>query len=69
MTLICPTCSAIQGIREHCCPSAALDEIETLRRERDDLAAQVRALKDENDILEELRSDVMRAAEDQGVYL
>lgn len=65
----CPTCSRVAGQRIHCCPAEAAAELLALRAERDALADEVRRLKDENDVLEALRSEVMRAAEDQGVYL
>lgn len=65
----CPTCAAVQGPRVYCCPSAALDEIATLRRERDAALDEVRRLADELEIVEALRLELMRAADEEGVYL
>lgn len=66
----CPTCSRTQPrVREHCCPTAAEAELQSQRALIAEMADEIRRLKNENDILEEMRSEVLRAAEDQGVYL
>jgi predicted nuclease with TOPRIM domain len=57
-TPYCSVCGAVPVPREHCCPTAALAEMDTLRRERDELREQVRSLGDENDVLEALRYDL-----------
>jgi hypothetical protein len=65
---MCPRCSAAQGKRVYCCQSAAVAEVEALRRQIADLTNEVRCLKDENDILEELRSEAIQMLEAEGVY-
>lgn len=65
----CPACSRTQGHREHCCPAAASAELQAMRALLAEMTEEVRRWRNECDILEELRREVIRAAEDQGVYL
>lgn len=66
---MCPACSRAQGRREHCCPASASAELLAVRALIAEMANEIRSLQNECDVLEELRREVMQAAEDQGVYL
>lgn len=65
----CPECSRTQGHQEHCCPASASAELKAAHALIAEMANEIRGLKNECDVLEELRREVMQAAEDQGVYL
>ena len=67
---LCPTCSRTQPRRrEHCCPTAAEAELQAQRLLIAELTEEVRRWKNEAEILEELRAEVIRQAEAQGVIL
>lgn len=65
----CQACSRAQGHREHCCPASASAELQAQRLLIAELTDEVRRWKNEADVLEEMRSEVVRAAEAQGVFL
>lgn len=65
----CLQCSRTQGHREHCCPAAASAELQAMRALLAEMTEEVRRWKNECDILEDLRREVIQSAEAQGVYL
>jgi hypothetical protein len=65
----CAHCSRAQGHREHCCPTAAEAELQAQRLLIAELTNEIRGLRNENEILEDLRREAVQQAEAQGVML